>query len=244
MRIPCLIILLFFLYESSANDSLLHRVFNLTYNMEYEEADSLLKTTSKQIDKFYFAVLTVDLSYWRNVTGTNHPDYKAFEKTLGNFKIEHPATLDEKIISLITLSYGLRYELKRFKIFDAISTRKKMMQLYEELFAKNLALKPEQKELFEVYSALIIYFNSYLKPSFSQSKKMRMNEAVKTMQNGTVSKSKLIQTLSSYFLGKTLLKYEKEPEKAVQYFEALHLLYPNNFKFAELLLSSKRGTAN
>ncbi len=88
MRFAFLISFLFFALNSlaSVNDSLLNRIFNLTYNQEYLLADSVLQSNKENIEDIYFAVLEIDLSYWKNVTGTNTPNYKAFEETQQKYR--------------------------------------------------------------------------------------------------------------------------------------------------------------
>ncbi|WP_340112045.1 hypothetical protein [Maribellus mangrovi] len=51
----------------------------------------------------YFAVLDIDCSYWKNVTGTDTPNYPEFEQTLQKYMYENAASDEEKVIRLITL---------------------------------------------------------------------------------------------------------------------------------------------
>ncbi|WP_303925025.1 hypothetical protein [Draconibacterium sediminis] len=233
-----IVILLFLILGSqvfaSPQDSLVERIFNEMYNQHYSKAEEMLRTNKNHIDSVLFAVLSVDMSYWKNVTGTDTPDYPAFENDLQQLSPGIPASSTQQAIRLVTLSYQLRYELKRFKLIKAISTRQETKALFTAL-KPNETLPPAQQELYELYSALFQYFDNYLKPFFASDKKENCSEALTTMTRLYQSESRITKTLVAYFLGKTWLKYENNAINAVEYFQWLHKNYPENIKFDELL---------
>ncbi|MDX8337977.1 hypothetical protein SLH46_02205 [Draconibacterium sp. IB214405] len=231
-------ILLFLLINiqafASPKDSIVERIFNEMYNQHYTQAEEMLHANQNNIDSIFFAVLSVDMSYWKNVTGTNSPNYETFENDLQRFSLINTTTSTQQAIHLVTLSYQLRYELKRFKLIKAISTRQETKALFTSL-KTNEELPPEQQELYQLYSALFQYFDNYLKPFFVANKKENCNEALTKMTQLYQSENRITKTLVAYFLGKTWLKYENDPENAIEYFQWLHKRYPENIKFEELL---------
>lgn len=229
----------YLVFANPQNNSV-EQIFSAIYNQHYRLADSLLHKNKAQIDPFYYTVLEIDLSYWQNVTGTEKPDYNAFENTLQQYQTRNKETFKQKVIQLITLSYQLRYELKRFKIFDAIATRKRTKVLFNELKNYREQFPKEHQELFQLYNSLFQYFDNYLKPFFMGNKKDNCNNALAKMQQLTQSDNKFTRTLTNYFLGKTLLKYEKEPQKAISHLQWLTTNYPNNQSIALLLRECKK----
>lgn len=244
IRIVIIISFLFFTLNSEANnqDSLVNRIFNLTYNQEYILANSILQTNKDKIDELYFTVLEIDMSYWKNVSGTNNPNYKAFEETQQKYQSETNTTFEQKAIQLITLSYQLRYELKRYKLVNAIFTHKKTKTIFDELKTNAHTTEFKQQELLQLYSSLFSYFDNYLNPFGRESKKAFRKQALLEMEKLANSNEKMVKTLASYFVGKTYLKYEKLPEKGIPYFQYLCNQYPGNIKFPELLNNCKKQT--
>lgn len=214
-------------------------IFRQIYNQKYDSAQILLQANETNIDPIYFAVLDIDCSYWKNVTGTDTPNYPEFEQTLQKYICENADSDIEKVIRLISLSYRLRFQIKRYQLIGAVSTRKQTMELFRELQAKANTLPPDQQELFQLYNALIVYFDNFLKPFWVNDKDKKMDRAVQNMEKLTRSKQLIVQTLSNYFLGKIYLKYEKEPEKAQTNFKWLSKTFPYNLKFVEYLEAGK-----
>lgn len=227
-----------------AQDSLLNRIFILSYNQEYVQANSLLQANKNSIDAIYYAVLDIDMSYWKNVTGTNNPDYTAFETTQQKYNTENAETFEQKVIQLITLSYQLRYELKRYKFFNAISTHKKTKTIFNELKTNTHTQEFEQQELLQLYNSMFSYFDNYLNPFGGKTKKSISEEALLNMEKLANSEQEMVKTLASYFVAKTYLKYEKIPEKGIPYFQHLCKQYPGNLKFRDLLEECKNKIDN
>lgn len=215
------------------------RVFRLIYNQQYDSAHVLLEENKSKLDVFYYTVLEIDLSYWENVTGTNSPNYSAFENTLQKYELKNPVNERKKIISLIDLSYQLRYDFKRYHLISALQTRKRTIALYKELKNKANISDRNQTEIFELYNALILYFNQYPSKYFSRSSRDEMQTAIQVMEILSQSDAEMVKTLSAYFLGKIYLQYEKEPQKAVRLFKYLAETYPHNQKFPESLEESR-----
>ena len=210
-------------------------IFRCIYNMEYNKADSLLVFHRTEIDPYYLAVLEIDKSYWENVTGSDEPDYNAFEKTLKNQETHIDQGLQQQAIRLITFSYQLRYEIKRLHFFDAAFTRKKTMDLFKELKNRSNELSAEQQQLFVLYNALIMYFDNFLKPFFISSKRQNMKQTLADMERMANAENTVVKTLAAYFAGRTWLKFERNPVRAERHFSFLNENYPGNKKFAEYL---------
>ncbi|MCY1721768.1 hypothetical protein OU798_15545 [Prolixibacteraceae bacterium Z1-6] len=221
--------------KASEKDSLVNRIFNLAYNQQYEAAETLLQKNKTNIDALYFAVLEIDMSYWKNVTGTHDPNYKAFENTLSLYETESPETFNQKGIQLIQLSYKLRYELKRFKLIDAVFTHNKTTTLFGQLKTDSEMQNVGDPELFQLYNAMFLYFSNYLKPFGGKSKKESCKQALQEIESLANSENLVTKTIASYSLGRTYLKYEDAPEKGISYFRILAELYPGNKKFPELI---------
>lgn len=230
--------------SSKAGEDIAHRTFKLIYNQQYDSAHYLLNENKDQLDRFYYTVLDIDLSYWENVTGTDQPHYANFEDTLQKYNSKDPESCEEQVVSLVVLSYQLRYELKRYRIFSAIQTRKKTLALYTELKNNPPAFDKEQKEVFQLYNALIVYFNHYLGSFFSKSSQNEIQAAISEMEILSHSEFDMVKTLCSYFLGKTYLQYEKEPEKGIRLFTYLSENYPNNQRFPEYLSECREKAEN
>ena len=239
-----LFLLLLVPLQLKAQDDLTNRIFKLSYNQKYDSATVLLSSNQSLIDAYYYAVLDIDLSYWKNVTGTDTPDYPAFEQTLTKYNLSLVETFDQKAIQLITLSYQLRYQLKRYRVFDAISTRKKTLTPFNELKDRSTLLTSDQQELFRLYSALILYFDNYLKPFFIANKKENRIAALTEMEKLTDSANNITATLSAYFVGKIYMDYEKEFRKGAQHFKTLSADYPANDRFKKLYEDCIRKAAN
>lgn len=233
------IILSFLLFafagKAAKQDSLVNQIFNLAYNMQYQEAERLLKENKNNIDSFYFAVLEIDMSYWKNVTGTKQPNYDAFEITLEKYTHEQAFTFKQKGIQLIQLSYQLRYELKRFQLFSAISSHKKTKVIFYELKDIPQLQHLDNADLFELYSSMFLYFSNYIKPFGGKSKAVNCKLAIASMENLAKSNRLMTRTISAYFLGRTYLKYENTPKLGIVHFKNLSKMYPGNTKFPELL---------
>jgi hypothetical protein len=232
------ILALLFSVTSTAQNTITEEIFRLIYSRKYDSAQALLQINQTEIDPLYFAVLKIDCSYWKNVTGTTTPNYPDFEKTLQHFMVDSAKTDNEKAIQLITLSYRLRYQLKRFQLFGALSTRKQTMDLFHELQPQADSLPITQQKLFQLYNALIVYFDNFLKPFFVKEKRIKMDQAIRDMDKLTHSNQLIVQTLSNYFVGKIYLEYENEPGIARTYFQWLTQTFPDNLKFEEYLEKS------
>ncbi len=229
-----ILILIGFPLVSNAQQSVPDSVFSLIYNQKFDSTETLLHLNKSNINPVYYAVLDIDMNYWKNVSDKEKTDYKSFESLLQKYHPKATETQDQKIIELITLSYQLRYELKRLRLFSAISTRKKALDLFHELSPNAYKLNQNQRELFELYQSLITYFDYYMKPPFSRNKRLSMDEAIQKINQLTQSQQLIVKTLSSYFLGKIYLRFEKTPENGKTYFDWLKNTYPENKRFQEL----------
>lgn len=230
--------------QAMDKDTTINQIFNLIYNTEYSRANSALQKNANELDKIYYTVLHIDLSYWRYITGTDKPDYDLFESVLQSHNTANSKTFEQKAIRLITLSYQLRYELKRYKLLSAISTLKKNKAAFAALSTHTQVSDSNLRELLLLYNSMFSYFDNYLNVFGSKEKKAISQKALLDMEALTKSDANLVKTLASYFLAKTYLKYEKTPDKAHSHFKFLCEKYPGNHKFSEYLLECQNKLDN
>ena len=99
--------------------------------------------------------------------------------------------------------------------------------------------KLESPELFQLYNSMFLYFSNYMKAFGGKSKKENCTQAIASMKQLATSQDIVTQTLASYFLGRTYLKYESEPGQGISYFQFLSDFYPKNKRFPALLEACK-----
>ncbi len=237
MRIKLVIyfLLLTICRNASAQDSLITRIFNYSYNQQYNLADSILQANKTNINELYFAVLEIDMSYWKNVNSAETQNYKAFEKTLLKYENKTAETLTQKGIQLIKFSYQLRYELKRYRFIDASFTQIKTKAIFDELTNDAQIKTCDEQELFQLYNNMFLYFENHWKTFAGKKAEKNCQLALLNMERLANSDEKIVKTLTSYFLARTYMRFEKAPQKGIPYFKTLINLYPQNKVFPALL---------
>jgi hypothetical protein len=225
---------------SQQNENVVDDVFNYFYNQQFQEADSLLKLHSKEIEPFYFDIITIDLNWWRHVFYPSKLNSKQFNALLKSMKQENTNTPEEKIKHLVWLSYQLRFEFKRYHIIGAIRLRSEIKKLLEEIKISELNYSNNRIKLFHLYNALFRYFDNILNPFFSENISSERQSALLEIEGYTRDDDLIISTLASYFLGKIFLNIEKDPAKGNQHFKTLTERYPQNTIFRELLSESAK----
>lgn len=216
-------------------DSITRLIFEEIYNQHYARAHELIEQNESIIDSLQLTVLKIDLLYRQFITGTETPDYPRFETELNAFNCADTLLPQQKTQRLIFLSYRLRYELKRYRFFKAIKTQGECRELFKLLRPLQKQLSHQEQQFLKLYSALILYFDNYLKRYYFANDSQQQQHALSHLENLTQSNELTLKTLSMYFLGKIYLKYEKTPKQAYPLFKWLTARYPDNRQFRELL---------
>lgn len=218
---------------SSQKEAVIDSVFMLIYNQQYQDANSLLETSQNNFDSFYTDILKLDLYWWKHVTTRSREDSRHLNQLLKKFSTSDNNNLDYRLKELITLSYRVRFEFKRFNIPGAIILRSKIKQLLAELNQEKLPFSENRLKLFDLYNELFAYFDNVINPFFIESKRFEREDALVKIERFTHDEDLIVATLARYFLGRIYMSIENNPEAARKYFHLLTSQYPENIHFAE-----------
>jgi len=238
MNIRILITILIFTTASSSafsspKETAVDTVFTLIYNQQYQEADSFLEASGNEFDSFYTDILKLDLYWWKFVTTRSSDDSRQLHQLLKNFSAPNNNKLDYRLKELITLSYRVRYEFKRFNIPGAIIFRSKIKNLLAELNQEKLPFSENRLKLFDLYNELFAYFDNIINPFFIESKRIERENALIKIEKFTHDDDLIVATLARYFLGRIYMSIENDPAAARKYFRILSNQYPANIHFSE-----------
>ena len=208
------------------------QVFNLIYNQQYDKADSSLSANRHEIGNLMADILLIDLEYWRYVTSDSKESFNQFEAFLHSCNLGEEGSDENKIRQLVVYIYSLRLYYKRFNILKFNITWIKMKILLNKVDQQTLQVLGNGNELVGVYNSVYKYLSQKLNP-FSFLKKQNSGELA-LLEENCKNEILIINTLSNYFVGKLYLKFEKEPAKALGFFQVLINRYPNNKVFRDL----------
>ena len=215
-------------------------VFTLIYNQQYQEADAFLETSASQFDSFYTDILKLDLYWWKHITTRSPEDSRQLNQLLKSFSTSDYNNLDHRLKELITLSYRVRFEFKRFNIPGAIILRSKIKQLLAELNREKLPFSENRLKLFDLYNELFSYFDNIINPFFIENKRIERENALVKIEKFTGDNDLIVATLARYFLGRIYMSIENDEEAARKYFYLLSTQYPGNIHFAEFFETCNR----
>lgn len=238
MNIRILITILIFSTATSTGFALpkeaaVDTVFTLIYNQQYQEADSFLEASGNEFDSFYADILKLDLVWWKFVSTRSPDDSRQMHQLLKNFSTSDNNKLDYRLKELITLSYRVRYEFKRFNIPGAIIFRTKIKNLLAELNQEKLPFSENRLKLFDLYNELFSYFDNVINPFFIENKRIERENALVKIEKFTHDDDLIVATLARYFLGRIYMSIENDPAAARKYFRILSIQYPENIHFSE-----------
>lgn len=211
------------------------KVFKLIYNQQFSEADSILKHSANNFDRFYHDILKLDLYYWEYSVENNNENSRKLKEFLSEFDAEDNTIIDIRLKNLIFLSYSVRYELKRINIPGTLILRSKLKKLLSEINEDKLQYPKNHLNLFELYKQLFSYFDNVFNPFFSESKRLEKENALMRIDQYSHDDDLIVNTLANYFLGKIYLNIEKNFPKSKIHLELLSKKYPGNKSFSELL---------
>ena len=217
-------------------------VFTLIYNQQYQEADAFLKTSASEFDSFYTDILKLDLYWWKHITTRSPEDSRQLNQLLKSFSTSDYNNLDYRLKELITLSYRVRFEFKRFNIPGAIILRSKIKQLLAELNREKLPFSENRLKLFDLYNELFLYFNNIINPFFIANKRIERENALVNIEKFTRDDDLVVATLARYFLGRIYMSIENDTAAARKYFYLLTNQFPGNIHFAEYFETCNRKT--
>lgn len=218
---------------SSPKETTVDTVFTLIYNQQYQKADSFLEASENEFDSFYTDILKLDLYWWRFVTTRSSNDSRQLHQLLKNFSATDNNKLDYRLKELITFSYRVRYEFKRYNIPGALIFRSKIKNLLAELNQEKLPFSENRLKLFELYNELFAYFDNVINPFFIESKRIERENALVKIERFTHDDDLIVATLARYFLGRIYMSIENDPAAARKYFRILSTQYPENIHFSE-----------
>lgn len=219
-------------YSNSVSKDI-EAIFLLIYNQQYQEAGSFLETSASEFDSFYTDILKLDLFWWRYITTRSSDDSRQLNQLLKDFSTSDNNNLDYRLKELITLSYRVRYEFKRFNIPGAVILRSKIKNLLAQLNQEELPFSENRLKLFELYNELFSYFDNIINPFFIENKRIERENALIKIEKFTHDDDLIVATLASYFLGRIYISIENDPAAARKYFHILTTQYPGNIHFAE-----------
>lgn len=219
-------------YSNSVSKDI-EAIFLLIYNQQYQEAGSFLETSASEFDSFYTDILKLDLFWWRYITTRSSDDSRQLNQLLKDFSTSDNNNLDYRLKELITLSYRVRYEFKRFNIPGAVILRSKIKNLLAQLNQEELPFSKNRLKLFELYNELFSYFDNIINPFFIENKRIERENALIKIEKFTHDDDLIVATLASYFLGRIYISIENDPAAARKYFHILTTQYPGNIHFAE-----------
>jgi len=223
----------FNVYAKDSGAKPAQQVFTLIYNQQFDRASQVLAAKKDSLGNFYSGILALDLAWWKYISRNNRDDLDQFARIAGEYRSSGDNSADGKIKRLIGLNYSLRYEIMQANFFKAgILHLKIKSQLREtgRLVAEN---NPGPAKLFELYRNLFYYFEKRYLP-FSGTPK---SEALAVLESYSSDEDLIVNSLANYFIGKIYLEVERQPGKALNYFEILSARFPGNEIFKGLTQS-------
>ena len=239
--LPISILLCIFHSASMANnrDSLIISVFTYTYNQQFGEADSLLSENYKELDPFYAEFLEIDLYWWKYSTSRSWADARNFISLLDKYEMNETGRETDEIKRLIRKSYLMRFERKRYNLWNVVVLRTEINQMLSELNRDKLAINEDQLKLFDMFIILFKYFEN-INPFLIRTRDQEHKNHLRELNEYAEDDNFIISTTAHYFLGRIYQKVEKEPENAKLHFEVLTRKFPGNKLFEEYLEESNR----
>jgi hypothetical protein len=183
-------------------------------------------------DTFTSGTLKLEMSWWKSISETGSHRFDDFLRELHDFESEHKGSLAE----LISTSYRIRYNSVQGNHlvipFLMLKIRPLLSSSETDLSGKKENVDYEMLALYRSFYDLIYNGMVFDKINPDPVKKAELEMK---MENLVRSGTPEIRTMSRYFLMKYYLEVEKDKPKALQYLTDLHLQYPNNLIFSQLL---------
>jgi hypothetical protein len=219
---------------SATENAKIEQIFTLVYNQQFDEAENMLKTEQTQLDSFYSRILNLDLYWWKYSLSRSSKDANALKNILDGFSSVTQDTQEERMDELIRLSYKMRYEIKRYNFIGAIIIRSNVRRQIEVLKSEKLNIPAKRLKLFDLYLALFQYFDNAINPFSIESKSSELSASLLLLEKYAQEDDLILSTIAHYFLGRILIKVEKDPEKGWVHFRVLAKRFPKNKLFHDI----------
>ena len=219
---------------STDNDSIAYHVFKLIYNQKFTEAEKILDAEHNHLDKFYFNILKLDLYWWRYSLSKSKKDAGDFNKILSEFDTPISDNQSNRINKLVSSSYQMRYEVKRYNLIGALLLRTDVRKQIKVLQSETLQLSASQLKLFNFYIALFQYFDYSINPFPLGSKSPELLNSLSQMETYANDSDLILSTLAHYFLGRIDLKVRNKTEEGREHFRILASRFPANTMFPSI----------
>jgi len=212
--------------------------FNHLYNFEFIKADSIISTidSAEQSSKYNFLKSHYLRWYYLPIHQQNEEVFSKYAHYL-DVTTELSIVDDKDYISINRALLIAEYNYNQGNYYKAFQNG----SLIYDLLKKNLEIEPERAEL-KFLASLYHYYYQYYKevnPAIGAMiwffKEGEKEIGLKWLEEVANQKS-IVRTEALIYLSHIYLRLENNPEKAYQYAEKLHQLYPNNLKFYELLI--------
>lgn len=218
------------------------------YNFDFEGADEILSPWKKQYPNHPLWMLIDGMQLWWQVLSDleskshdeeffhrmQRTDYEASQLLRKN-----SSHADGLIIKTVANGYIARQYANREEWLSSINTARKALSSYNYL----RELQPGLSDL-SLAEGLKNYYAAYLPEAYPIVKTVSWflpegdkEKGLDLMREAT-EKAIFARAEATYFLGNINYNYQKEYDKAVNYFEDLYHTYPNNNYYARKLVSS------
>ena len=219
---------------TAEKDTSVQSIFTFIYNQQFIEAEKALEQKNACVDPFYHNILKLDLFWWKYSLSKSKQDAKVLNQILDEFDNSIQTTREAKINNLISLSYEMRYEIKRYNFVGALVIRSEVHKQIELIKKDDLSFLGDKRHLFDFYLTLFDYFDENMNPFSFGSKSEKYLQSLATLEKYSRDNDLILSTMAHYFLGRIYTKVEKQPEKGQVHFKVLSQRFPKNSLFKEL----------
>ncbi len=223
-------------------------VVDSVYNLRFESAGKLLKPWKKKHpDHPLWSLIDGMMLWWEvlsDLDDTSHDErfvylMKRTDYRAASLLNRHSSHADALIIKAISNGYIARHQANREEWISSINTARKAISPYQYL----LELQPELPDL-KLAEGLKLYYTAYLPEAYPIVKTVSWALPGGDREKGleyleeAADQALFARAEATYFLGNINYNYEKEYDKAVEYFESLYRQYPRNSYYVRKLVSS------
>jgi hypothetical protein len=217
-----------FLYGSPADTT---SIIDNIYNYDFLKATARLSELSEK-DPLKSQALNLEVKWWMAMENKETDKFNGFLKTLNHYE----ETETSELSLLISSTYRMRYYActnREYLIPFLFIKIRRQLNNTEKSIMKTSSV--EDHDLFVLYKSFLgLIQNSYSVSGYFNGNEIQeglINKIESLIRNGSYSN----RTVGRYFLMKYYLDIEKNKPKALTYLTELHLQYPKNQIFSQLL---------
>lgn len=226
--------LLAFSAYSASENNLGTLIFRLIYNGRYEQAKAMLQKNRDAFSATEYMLLNLDLHWWKYSISRSRNDAGNLKNTLDTFD-QAIESQPDNLKLLILLSYRLRFEVKRYNLFEAVKLRSEIRNLLASIEQNEKPAVGLPGKLFGLYQALFEYSEQTENFIFFHISSEAGEKALAEIRACTFDDNLIVQTLAHYFLGRIYWKIERKYDLAKEQFRILSANYPENGYFKEVV---------